>query len=112
VVIAETDEKARAMAEKHLLINYRDEYGGGKWKHPFIGADDASPVDQFEALSRERFLVGSPETVIKGIQHYEKEFGVDHLICRLYFPGTPHDFIMSEIRLLASEVFGAFRRDG
>jgi hypothetical protein len=36
-------------------------------------------------------------------------FGVDHLICRLYFPGMPHDHILQELKLLASEVIPAFR---
>ena len=109
VVIAPTDEQAREKAENHLLINYRDEYGGGKWKHPFIGSEDAAAVDQFEEISRERFLVGSPETVIAGLKRFEEAFGVDHLICRLYFPGMPHDFIMEELRLIAAEVMPAFR---
>lgn len=109
VVIAATDAEAREVAEKHLLINYRDEYGGGKWKHPLIGAEDSAPVDQFDAISRDRFLVGSPETVIKQLQGFVDAFGVDHLICRLYFPGIPHDFIMNELRLLAQEVIPVFR---
>ncbi|HXV43549.1 MAG TPA: LLM class flavin-dependent oxidoreductase [Anaerolineae bacterium] len=109
VVIAATDEKARDMAEKHLLINYRDEYGGGKWKHPLIGNQDSAPVDQFDAISRDRFLVGSPETIIVQLQKFVAAFGVDHLICRLYFPGMPHDFIMSELKLLAQEVLPVFR---
>jgi len=37
-------------------------------------------------------------------------FGVDHLICRLYFAGMPHDHIMTELKLLAQEVFPAFRQ--
>jgi probable F420-dependent oxidoreductase len=109
VVIAATDEEARAMAERHLLINYRDEYGGGKWKHPLIGAEDDAPVDEFDAIARDRFLVGSPDTVIKQLQLFVDTFGVDHLICRLYFPGIPHAFIMDELRLLAREVMPAFR---
>ena len=109
VVIAETDAQAREIAEKHLLINYRDEYGGGKWKHPLIGNEDAAPVDQFDAISEDRFLVGSPETVINQLQKFVDAFGVDHLICRLYFPGIPHDFIMNELRLLAKEVMPVFR---
>ena len=110
VVIAATDTLAREMAEQHLMISYRDEYGGGKWKHPLIGSSDAAPVDQFEALSRDRFLVGSPETVINQIQRFQETFGMDHLICRLYFPGLPHSFIMHEIRLLAKEVLPIFQR--
>jgi probable F420-dependent oxidoreductase len=109
VVIAETDDEALEMAEKHLLINYRDEYGGGKWQHPLIGAEDSAPVDQLDAIGRDRFLVGSPETVIRQLQSFEQAFGVDHLICRLFFPGIPHDFIMNELRLLANEVMPAFK---
>jgi alkanesulfonate monooxygenase SsuD/methylene tetrahydromethanopterin reductase-like flavin-dependent oxidoreductase (luciferase family) len=109
VIIAETDSRAREMAEKHLLLNYRDEYGGGQWKHPLIGSEDSAPVDQFEALSRERFLVGSPDTVCATLQHFARTFGVDHLVCRLYFAGIPHAFIMNELRLLAREVIPAFR---
>ena len=109
VVIAETDEKAYEMAEKHLFINYRDEYGGGTWKHPLIGNEDSAPVDQFDAISRDRFLVGSPETIIKQLQKFIEVFEVDHLICRLYFPGLSHDFIMQELRLLAEEVIPIFK---
>lgn len=108
VVIAESDQKAREMAEKHLLINYRDEYGGGEWKHPLIGNEDKAPVDQFEAIARDRFLVGSPETVIEKIEHFIEAFGVDHLICRLYFPGISHEFIVKELKLLANEVIPEF----
>lgn len=109
VLIAETSEKAREMAEKHLIVSYRDEYGGGEWQHPFIGSEDSAPVDQIDALSRDRFLVGDPEMIVAQLQRFENTFGVDHLICRLYFPGIPHDFIMNELRLLANEVLPAFR---
>jgi alkanesulfonate monooxygenase SsuD/methylene tetrahydromethanopterin reductase-like flavin-dependent oxidoreductase (luciferase family) len=109
VVIAETRERAWELAETYVMVNYRDEYGGGKWKHPLIGNQDTAPVDQFDAISRDRFLVGSPETVIVQLQQFVSAFGVDHLICRLYFPGIPHDFIMNELRLLAGEVMPVFR---
>jgi alkanesulfonate monooxygenase SsuD/methylene tetrahydromethanopterin reductase-like flavin-dependent oxidoreductase (luciferase family) len=112
VVIAATDGEARDVAERHLLINYRDEYGGGAWKHPLIGAEDSAPVDQFDMLSRDRFLVGSPDTIISQLQRFVEAFGVDHLICRLYFPGIPHDFILQELRLLAGEVMPAFKDEG
>ena len=43
MVIADGDQEAFELAEKYLLINYRDEYGGG-WSHPLIGAEDTAPV--------------------------------------------------------------------
>lgn len=107
VVIAETRERAWELADKFVMVNYRDEYGGG-WKHPLIGSQDQTPV-ALDSLSQNRFVVGNPDDCIAQIQHFVETFGVDHLICRLYFAGMPHDHIMTELRLLANEVFPAFR---
>ena len=107
VVIAETRERAWELAEKFVMVNYRDEYGGG-WKHPLIGAQDQTPV-ALDTLSRDRFIVGNPDDCIAQIQRFVETFGADHLICRLYFAGMPHDHIMTELKLLADEVFPAFR---
>ena len=107
VVIAETRERAWELAEKYVMVNYRDEYGGG-WKHPLIGSQDQTPV-ALESLSRDRFIVGNPQDCIAQIKRFLETFGVDHLICRLYFAGMPHDHIMMELKLLANEVFPAFR---
>jgi probable F420-dependent oxidoreductase len=108
VVIAETAEQARELAEKHLLVNYRDEYGGG-WSHPLIGAEDNAPVDRLEELGQDRFIIGDPEQCVATIKRFQETFGVDHLICRMYFPGMPHEHIMRGLELLATEVMPAFR---
>ena len=36
------------------------------------------------------------------------EYGVTHLICRVFFPGMPHRHIMRELELIAKEVRPAF----
>jgi alkanesulfonate monooxygenase SsuD/methylene tetrahydromethanopterin reductase-like flavin-dependent oxidoreductase (luciferase family) len=107
VVIAETRERAWELAEKYVMVNYRDEYSGG-WKHPLIGSQDQTPV-ALDSLSQDRFIVGNPVDCISQIKRFEETFGVDHLICRLYFAGMPHEHIMKELKLLAQEVFPAFR---
>lgn len=107
VVIADKSDRAWELAEKHLMVNYRDEYAGG-WKHPLIGAQDSTPVNQLEALGRDRFIIGNPAECVAKIRRFVETFGVDHLICRLYFPGLPHDHIMQELKLLATEVIPAF----
>jgi probable F420-dependent oxidoreductase len=107
VIIADTNEEARELAEKHLLVNYRDEYGGG-WDHPLIGNQDSVAVDKLEALGRDRFIVGDPETCVTKIKLFKEAFGVDHLICRLYFPGMPHTHILHELELISKEVIPAF----
>jgi alkanesulfonate monooxygenase SsuD/methylene tetrahydromethanopterin reductase-like flavin-dependent oxidoreductase (luciferase family) len=108
MIIANSDERAFEIAENHLLVSYRDEYGTGQWQHPLIGNEDSTPVAKLEAINRDRFIIGSPETVIKQIQRFNDCFHMDHLICRLYFPGIPHDLIMEELTLLAHEVLPAF----
>ncbi len=107
VVMADTDQQAFELAEKYLLINYRDEYGGG-WEHPLIGKQDSSPVDQLDALSHDRFIIGNPDRCIKQIRHFVNAFGMNHLICRLYFPGMPHPHIIHELELISREVMPAF----
>jgi probable F420-dependent oxidoreductase len=108
-VIADTDAQAVELAERHLLVNYRDEYGGGKWKHPLIGAQDATPVDRLDTLGADRFLIGGPKRVVGQLQAFVERFGANHVIFRLYFPGMPHAHIVRELELLAREVFPAFR---
>jgi probable F420-dependent oxidoreductase len=104
VIIAETDREARELAEKHIMISYRKEYAGG-WRHPFI---DASIATDLDALMKNRFLVGGPDQVIRALKPFVTEYGVTHLICRVFFPGMPHRHIMRELELIAKEVRPAF----
>ena len=108
VVIAATDKEARELAERHLLVNYRDEYGGG-WAHPLVGAADSTPTDRLDRLADGRFIVGSPDTCIAAIQRIVDAYRPDELICRLFFPGLPHETLVEELRLLATHVLPAFR---
>jgi alkanesulfonate monooxygenase SsuD/methylene tetrahydromethanopterin reductase-like flavin-dependent oxidoreductase (luciferase family) len=87
------------------MVSYRKEYAGG-WKHPFI---DASIATDLDALMKDRFLIGGPDQVITALTPFVKEYGMTHLICRLFFPGMPHAHIMRELELLAREVMPAFR---
>ncbi len=109
VIVARSDAEAREVAERHLLISYRDEYASQRWHHPLISAEGAPPAEEFEAICQDRFIVGSPETAIRQLQKFQAAFRFDHLICRLYFPGLPHRFIMDELRLLSDEVRPAFQ---
>jgi len=104
VIIAETDREARELAERHIMVSYRKEYAGG-WKHPFI---DASIATDLDGLMKHRFLIGGPDQVRKSLEPFVTEYGLTHLICRLFFPGMPHRHIMRELTLIAKEVMPAF----
>jgi probable F420-dependent oxidoreductase len=103
VIIAETDQRARELAEEHIMVAYRREYAGG-WRHPFIDAAIATDLDK---LMQDRFIIGGPDQVIAKVRRFVEQYGMTHLICRLFFPGMPHGHIMRELELLSREVMPA-----
>ena len=105
VIIADTDQRARELAEAHIMVAYRREYAGG-WRHPFIDASIATDLDK---LMEDRFIIGGPDQVIPKIRRFVEQYGMTHLICRLFFPGMPHRHIMRELELIAREVMPALR---
>jgi len=105
LIIADTDRKARELAEEHIMIAYRREYAGG-WRHPFIDASIATDLDR---LMADRFIVGGPEQCVRTIRRFVEAYGMTHLICRTFFPGMPHTHIMRTLELLAKEVAPAFQ---
>jgi alkanesulfonate monooxygenase SsuD/methylene tetrahydromethanopterin reductase-like flavin-dependent oxidoreductase (luciferase family) len=104
VILADTDQQARELAERHIMVSYRGEYAGG-WKHPFI---DASVARDLDGLMKDRFIIGGSEQCVAQIRRFVEAYGVTHLICRLFFPGLPHAHIMRALELLAREVMPAF----
>jgi probable F420-dependent oxidoreductase len=105
VIIADTDGKARELAEQHIMVAYRKEYAGG-WRHPFIDASIATDLDK---LMEDRFIIGGPDQCIPKIRRFVEEYGMTHLICRTFFPGMAHAHIMRELELISREVMPAFR---
>jgi len=105
VIIADTDQRARELAEEHIMVAYRREYAGG-WRHPFIDASIATDLDK---LAEGRFIIGSPEQCVRRLRRFVEEYGMTHLICRMFFPGMPHAHILRGLELLAREVMPAFR---
>jgi alkanesulfonate monooxygenase SsuD/methylene tetrahydromethanopterin reductase-like flavin-dependent oxidoreductase (luciferase family) len=105
VIIADTDRQARELAERHIMVAYRKEYAGG-WRHPFI---DAGIATDLARLMEDRFIIGGPDEVVSQIRRLVNRYGMTHLICRLFFPGMPHDHIMRELQLIGREVMPAFR---
>jgi probable F420-dependent oxidoreductase len=105
VIIADTDARARELAEQHIMVAYRREYAGG-WRHPFIDASIATDLDK---LMEDRFIIGGPEQCVARLRRFVEQYSLTHLICRMFFPGMPHTQIMQGLELLAREVMPAFR---
>ena len=106
VVIASSAAEAEERAQQYLLPAYRDEYSS--WDHPLIGTSDATATDVLAELRRDRFIIGDPEQVVEQITHFEMQFGMDHLICRLHFPGMPPQMVTEAVELIGREVIPAY----
>ena len=105
-MIAPSEAEAEELAQSYLLPAYRDEYS--TWSHPLIGTSDPTATDILAELRKDRFIIGSPSQVIEQIAYFKEQFGMDHLVCRLHFPGMPPDQVLAAVRLIGEEVIPAF----
>ena len=100
VYVGETDQEARADVEEGLLALY------GSYRKWGILPD--APAS-FDALAKDRFIIGDVDHVIGEIERYRSEAGVNYLICRTVFPGLSHAKAMSAIKFLGQSVIPEFR---
>ncbi len=80
-------------------------------KFGFIPVEDSRYYQ--EALKqvelKDRFIIGSPSRVIEQVDYFIEQFGMDHLICRLHFPGMPPDKVLAAVQLIAEEILPVFK---
>ncbi len=92
---------ALEMAGPYLSGKYQDY---AKW-----GQDKAMPESEtfdqdFESLTADRFILGSPEECYEQLQPYWEEFGVNHLLIRTHWAGMPLSTALHSIRLISDEL--------
>ena len=82
----------------------------GKYKaYADWGQDKALPGEEsftvpYQDLAKDRFLLGSPDDIVSEFRRYAEELGVNHMICRMQWPGMPQDQVLKQIELLGREV--------
>ena len=104
--VSDTTEQAWEDARDGVLQNYKEYL---QWGH--LQDEEGREVRDFKAAMetlRKRFIIGSPEDVIRESERYAEELGTRHLVFRMQFPGTPHEKVMKAIRLLGEEVMPHF----
>ena len=86
----------------------------GKYKaYAEWGQDKALPGEEsfnvpYQDLAKDRFLLGSPADIVSEFHRYAEELGVNHMICRMQWPGMPHTAVMRQIELLGQHVLPHF----
>ena len=82
----------------------------GKYKaYADWGQDKALPGEEsfsvpYQDLAKDRFLLGSPDDIVTEFRRYADELGVNHMICRMQWPGMPQEQVLKQIELLGREV--------
>jgi len=66
--------------------------------------------DDLKALKQSPLIVGNPDQVIEQIAKLDSGNGLDHLICRMNFPGMPLNQLLSSMTLFSREIIPGFRK--
>ena len=107
VFVARTREDAERQARPYIERKYRTYASWGQDR--FLPEEER--FDQpWERFAPGRFIVGDPETVIREIEWYERELGLNHIIGRLQWPGLPQADTLRCISLMGEQVIPYFRK--
>ena len=93
--IAESDEEAWAEVLPALHFHYTRDYS-------FFPSD--VNLDYMRRYGDDRWVVGSPETIVRTIKKYEQELGVSLMIIALDNPGLQPKQVMKAIQMFGEHV--------
>jgi len=102
IFVAKTKEEATRLARPYLEAKYKVYHEWGQDKAMPEGDDDLS-LD-FEELTRDRFLFGSPDEVTEQIVGYKKRLGVNRMVLGVHWVGMPHNQVEDTMNMFAEEV--------
>lgn len=102
IFVAKSKEEATRLARPYLEAKYKVYHEWGQDKAMPKGDDDLS-LD-FEELTRDRFLFGSPDEVAEQIIGYNKRLGVNRMVLGVHWVGMPQNQVLDSMNLFAEEV--------
>jgi alkanesulfonate monooxygenase SsuD/methylene tetrahydromethanopterin reductase-like flavin-dependent oxidoreductase (luciferase family) len=105
VVVAETDEKALAIADPAYLAWHASLTK--LWRENNVqGPSFAGSVlaDATDSVNSGAFIVGSPATVREQVEAQIDALGINYLTCAFYFGTIAHEDAMASMALFAEEV--------
>jgi len=101
-------ERSAAVAEARLYLGPKYE-AYRQWEQDKALPAGESFASDFEALARDRFLLGDPGRVREEIARYREHLGVTTMIVRVQWPGMEQAKVLRSIRLLGEHVFPHLR---
>lgn len=64
----------------------------------------------FDALARDRFILGSVDDVIQQIEAHRDRLGVNHFIFRIWWPGMEASHAYRVLELMGAQVIPHFHQ--
>jgi alkanesulfonate monooxygenase SsuD/methylene tetrahydromethanopterin reductase-like flavin-dependent oxidoreductase (luciferase family) len=108
IFVARTRAEAIRLARPYLEEKYKVYQQWGQQKAMPTGDDDLSLA--FDELTRDRFLLGSPDEVTEQIVGYKRRLGVNRMILSVHWVGMPHAQVVDTLNLFAAEVMPKVRQ--
>ncbi|PGF13842.1 luciferase [Natrinema sp. CBA1119] len=102
--VAETTEEAEEIVRETLMRKYERYIDWGQ--DEVFESDDFR--SQWEQLKEDRFLVGSPEDVIREIERYQETVDPDRIGVRMQYQGLDFEDVRSSLELFSEEVIPSF----
>jgi len=106
-VLAVSDAEAAEIAVRHLQTQLRLYESWGQYR----GMPDAGERNiAFSAKDiPDTYLVGTPEQVGDLIETYAEQVGVNHIVLRMQWPGTPQSVVLRSIELVGERLIPRFQ---
>lgn len=104
VCVAPTDLEAVGIARAHLVKKYSSYVSWGQSDEMPAGDTLQRAWDDLRA---DRFILGSPETVVRKLTDLRDRLGASDLLARVTWPGFPRQYAERTIRLLGTRVLPA-----
>jgi probable F420-dependent oxidoreductase len=101
-------DRRRAFDESapYIAAKYRSYFAWGMDGN--LPGESAATLS-LEELVRDRFVIGTPDDVIRDCRRRRDELGATHLVVRFNFPGMSQANVLNAIRLFGREVIPALR---
>ena len=71
---------------------------------------DENLSQAFDALTRDRFILGSPEDCYEQLRPYWEKLGVTQFVFRIHFIGMPHSAALHSMRMISTELLPELRK--
>jgi len=104
--VAPTREQAERDAYPYIKAKY-DAYSA--WGQDGVLPAGESFSHSIEQLSKNRFIIGTPEDCVEQIMAHHAAIGFNDFSFRLHYPGMPHRQVMTALELFAERVLPAIR---